>query len=255
MKILHPDNFFFNSLFALQKLSDVSVKSPAMLLSKLLSSSDAEAAFIPAMDLVTHHDFFVSKKFCLGFDGQLSDSFIYFKKDEEDFDHFNLSGDVSTTESLLLKFLMKENYEKDIQLKIVDPNKLADVLSGNDLNILVAGDANFQSEKFLTGLSFADEIVETFDIPYINYLLASKSEESLKAAEKLFEGAEENYFSAFEQKKWENPFGANFEDYMQKNFSRLILELAPDDIDAAMHLIRLPYYHGMTEDLNEIKFI
>lgn len=255
MKILHPDNFFLNNLFALQKLGDISVKSPAMLLSKLLSSSDASAAFLPIMDLVTHHDFFISKKYCLGFDGQLSDSFIYFKKDEEDFDHFDLSGNISTTESLLLKFLMKENYEKDIQLQIIDPNKLADVLRGNDFNILVAGDENFKSDKFLTGLSFADEIVETFDIPYINYLLASKSEEDLRAAEKLFEGAEENYFSAFEQKKWENPFSANFENYLQKNYSRLILELTPDDIDAAMHLIRMPYYHGMVEDLNEIKFI
>lgn len=255
MKIIHPDNFFFNILFSIKEIQQSSSKTPSMLLSKKLIDREADAAFIPVMDLVTHSDFYVSKKIGFGFDGDLSDTFIYYKAGEDDFDTINLSGDVSTTESLLLKFLMKENYEKDIKLQILDPQKSSEEISLFNLNILISGDDNFVGDRFLKGVSFSDEIIETFEIPYIKYLLCANSEEKLHAAENLFENVEEKFFSYCEQKKWENPFSQKFQYYFEENFSRIVLELTPDDIDAALQLVRMPYYHGMVDEIKEIKFI
>ncbi len=255
MKIFHPHNFYFKNLSNALNLAAETETLPAMLLSKKLIDREADASFIPVMDLVTHTDFYVSKKIGFGFDGDLSDTFIYYKAGEDDFDTINLSGDVSTTESLLLKFLMKENYEKDIKLQILDPQKSSEEISLLNLNILISGDENFACDRFLKGVSFSDEILETFEIPYIKYLLCANSEEKLHAAENLFETVEEKFFSYCEQKKWENPFSNNFQNYFEENYSRIVLELTPDDIEAVLQLVRMPYYHGMVDEIKEIKFI
>jgi hypothetical protein len=47
-------------------------------------------------------------------------------------------------------------------------------------NILIIGDENYEKELFLNGLSFSEEIIELINAPYVNFVLAAKSEETLQ---------------------------------------------------------------------------
>ena len=176
-KILLPQNVFTKILLSELILDDnISIEfHPAALIAKRLSQEENTIGVIPTLDLLTSKDLFISSKIGLSFNALLSNSYIHFKEGQETLEQIFLKGDVTTNEIILSKILFKEFYDVE-----VTPTLVKDESTHIDDNTLVVGDENYFKEIFLNGLSFAEEIIELIDAPYVNFILASSSEKNLK---------------------------------------------------------------------------
>ncbi|MCK7522174.1 MAG: hypothetical protein MZV64_33125 [Ignavibacteriales bacterium] len=144
-------------------------------MSKEFSNDKDSVGLIPTMDLITNKDLFVSSEIGISFDALLSNSYIHFKEEQETIDELFLRGDVTSNEVILSKILFKEFYDVEIKTTLLN----REVTDFKD-NLLIIGDENYEKELFLNGLSFAEEIIELINAPYVNFVLAGNSEETLK---------------------------------------------------------------------------
>ena len=250
-------NFFLpQNIFSKIFLSEIDDKSqldfqfvPSSLISKKLSEEETSIGLIPTMDLISNKDLFVSSKTGISFDALLSNAYIHFKEEQETIDELFMKGDISANEIILSKILFKEFYEVDIK-----PTLLNKEIRGFNDNILIAGDENFEKELFLNGLSFSEEIIELINGPYVNFVLASSSEDSLKEFNK-------NYKKDFEKGHTENfsnlfpDFPESSLDFLSVNIQHLVFDFDEQDIEGIKSLLQMPYYHGMMKEMIEVKFV
>lgn len=251
MKIYLPQNIF-TKIF-LSELSDDSEMEfqflPSALVSKKLMTEENAVGLIPSMDLITHKDFYVSSEIGISFNALLSNSYLHFKENQTSIDKLFLKGDVSSNEALLSKILLKEMYDIDLTPRLVTPEFLA-----QDENILIAGDENFEKSLFLNGLSFSEEIIELINAPYVNFLLASRNENTLKAfslkhRDDFLDGHSESYNELLHN------FPNQSVDFISVNIQHVIFDLEEQDLEGIKLLAQLPFYHGIINDLFEIKFV
>lgn len=251
MKIYLPQNIF-TRIFLSELSEDQEFNYqflPSALISKKLMLEDDAVGLIPSMDLITHKDFFISSEIGISFNALLSNSYLHFKENQTTIDKLFLKGDVSSNEALLSKILLKEMYDIDITPRLVTPEFLT-----QDENILIAGDENFEKSLFLNGLSFAEEIIELINAPYVNFLLASKSEEGLKSfsikhRNDFLEGHSESYNDLLQNYPMESI------DFISVNIQHVVFDLEDQDLEGIKLLLQLPFYHGIINDLFEIKFV
>ncbi|GMU95384.1 MULTISPECIES: hypothetical protein [Ignavibacterium] len=251
MKIYLPQNIFSRILKSeLSEDSDAVYQYlPSALISKRLMSEDEAIGLIPSMDLITHKDFFVSAEIGISFNALLSNSYLHFKENQTTIDKLFLKGDISSNEALLSKILLKEMYDIDITPRLVTPDFML-----QDENMLIAGDENYEKELFLNGLSFAEEIIELINAPYVNFLFASKNENSLKS----FVIKHRDDFISGHSGSFENLLSGYPEqsvEFISVNMQHVIFDLEDQDLEGIKALLQLPYYHGITNDLFEIKFV
>ena len=50
-------------------------------------------------------------------------------------------------------------------------------------NLIIAGQKNFYDDRLFGGISFSEEMIEMLSLPYINFVLASHDNESIKNLE------------------------------------------------------------------------
>jgi len=117
------------------------------------------------------------------------------------------------------------------------------------------GNKNFEDEGFLSGISFSEEVIESLSLPFVNYVFASKDKNILgKFDEKL-----KNIGNKVYKNVEEYDFGKNLtkktKEYIKTNISSFILDFELNDIEGIDQLLRLPYYHGIVNDIAEIKFV
>jgi hypothetical protein len=120
MNIFLPENIFTRFVFHSLSEEDkklISFKSSASISAELKNDKQS-IALIPALDLISNKDFFISKSFGLSFDGSLCNSYIYYNKGEKDLSGIKVAGDVSTLEVILGKILFKELYNVDVEINI-----------------------------------------------------------------------------------------------------------------------------------------
>ena len=81
MTIFFPDNLFTRLLTDVIDKEDSKeiLFIPSSILFKKLNEHPNSAALIPALELITNKDLFVSKSVGISFEGPLSNSFIYYK--------------------------------------------------------------------------------------------------------------------------------------------------------------------------------
>ena len=194
-KILLPQNIFSKIFLSELKLDNSATIEfhPASLIAKKLSQEENSVGLIPTLDLLAFKDLYVSSKLGVSFNALLSNSYIHFKEGQETLEQIFLKGDVTTNEIILSKILFKEFYDVD-----VTPSLVKDESSHISDNILIVGDENYEKELFLNGLSFAEEIIELIDSPYVNFILAGSSEGVLKQfadrhRDNFLNGHTENY--------------------------------------------------------------
>jgi hypothetical protein len=250
-KIYLPQNIF-TRIF----LSELSEDTDAgfqylssALISRKISTEENSIGFIPSMDLITHKDLFVSAEIGISFNALLSNSYLNFKENQTTIDKLFLKGDISSNEALLSKILFKEMYDVDITPRLITPEFMV-----QDENILIAGDENYDKELFLNGLSFAEEIIELINAPYVNFLLASKDENVLKSfvikhRDDFVIGHPDSFDHLLKD------FPQNSIDFISVNMQHVIFDLEDQDLEGIKTLLQLPYYHGITQDLFEIKFV
>lgn len=251
MKFYLPQNIFTKILRSeLSEDNEVNFQYlPSALISKKLMTEDDSIGLIPSLDLVTHKDFYVSAEIGISFNALLSNSYLHFKENQTTIDKLFLKGDISSNEALLSKILLKEMYDIDITPRLVTPEFML-----QDENILIAGDENYEKELFLNGLSFSEEIIELINAPYVNFLLASKNENSLKSfvlkhRDDLLTGHENSFEDLL------GGFPHQSVEFISVNMQHVIFDLEDQDIEGIKSLLQLPYFHGITNDLFEIKFI
>jgi len=250
-KILLPQNIFSKILLSEMNLDDSVTTEfhPSALIAKKLLQEENSIGLIPTLDLLTSKDLFVSSKVGMSFNALLSNSYIHFKEGQETIEQIFLKGDISTNEIILSKILFKEFYDVD-----VTPSLVKDQDGHLNDNVLIVGDENYEKELFLNGLSFAEEIIELLDAPYVNFILAGYSENTLKGftnshRDNLLNGHTEDY------SKLLNGFTQTSLDFISVNIQHIVFDLEDQDLEGIKVLMQLPYFHGILKDMIEIKFV
>ncbi len=250
-KILLPKNVFSKIFLSELSLGENTAVEfhPASIIAKKLLQEENSIGLIPTLDLLTFKDLFVSSKIGLSFNALLSNSYIHFKEGQETLEQIFLKGDVTTNEIILSKILFKEFYDVDVTPILVKD----DATHIND-NTLIVGDENYEKELFLNGLSFAEEIIELLDAPYVNFILTGSSEVLLKEfAEKhrdeLLNGHTEDY------SKLLTGITQTSMDFISVNIQHIVFDLEDQDLEGIKSLMQLPYFHGILKDMIDIKFV
>jgi hypothetical protein len=214
-----------------------------------LNEDEHAVGLIPTMDLLNNKDLFVSGETGISFNALLSNSYIHFKGEQETIDELFMKGDVSTNEVILSKILFKEFYDVDIQTSLLKSTSME-----KDDNVLIVGDENFEKELFLNGLSFAEEIIELINAPYVNFVLCSTSEDMIKNFVRIYkdnltEGHPDNL------KDMVSKLPQNSLDFISVNIQHVIFDFDEQDLEGIKSLLQMPYYHGMIKEMIDVKFV
>lgn len=252
MNLAIPQNLYA-ALFALSlpdnEKEDVIVKPSSMLVQEL-ENGNADVALLPSCDLLKHKDLFVSKEIGISFDGSLTPAYIYFKPDQHDLKELYIRGDVSTNEIILTKILFSERYNTDVTIHL-DTGEL----DLDNKNYLIVGNENLEEDRFKRGVSFADQMAALLDFPYVNFVLAAKDEKKLSE----FIDGKSGYDKLIEDKLDEILKKINLDEsvtnHIRENFNSVYYEITPNEQESLHELIKLIYYHGITDDIIELKLV
>lgn len=250
MKIFFPDNIFSRLLAAVIDKEDSKdiLFEPSSILSKKLNGHPNSVALIPALELITNKDLFVSKSVGISFEGPLSNSFIYYEPGLKEIANIKLTGDISSMEVILSKIIFKELYDSDIEIAI--QTKLDAKISGNHL---IAGDENFNNSRFEKGVSISEEVVEIISAPFVNYVLASNDKNLLEEYSlKLLPVLD---MIEYNIKSFPHNYNLKSSGFIKDNFNSISYKLDKQDIEGINELLLLTYYHGLINDLFEVNFI
>ncbi len=251
MQLYFPDNVFTRLLAqAINEGPGYNVKFyPASLITGQLSEAGS-VGLIPATDLIKHSGLYVSSKIGISFEGSLCNSYIYYSSDKENIDSIQLAGDVSSTETLLANILFKELYNSKVKLSILTSDRQPD-----NENMVVAGDLNFKDSLYMKGISFAEEVIEVLSLPFVNYVMASQYEELLAQLNRELKGISEKIYSITDRNDFLNYMNDETRRYFRENLSSFVVEYDKQDLDGINQLLQLPYLHGLTKDMIDIKFV
>lgn len=249
MKISLPNNIFSLLIYSSLKNAEVLIRPSSLILKDVLNG-EAEVGLIPSLDLITEHEIFLSNKIGIAFDASLSNSYFYFKPNERSIDSIYLRGDLSKNDIILSKILLSEKYNSNPEF-ILDSSEL----DFNKANYLIAGNENFNYLLDKSAVSFADQISEFIEFPYVNFLFASKNSDNLKAIENALNGIDD---------KLENEFGKLFQsldinfslqNYILQNVNSVYYNLTDNEITGLLELLKLPYYYGIIDNIIEPNFV
>ncbi len=251
MKITFPSNIFSTVLaqaFDKEMRENIQYTESA-LLSSILESGKADIVMLPTLDLLKHHNCFVSSRFGISFEGGISHSYIYFSESEKSIKDITLAGDFSSVEAILAKILFHELYDQSITVSI-SPSKIID----GTKNIMLAGDLNFESDNYSRGLNFADELIEITGHPFVNFVFASNNKDTLLEFEARLEGIEENIYKMVAEPDWGSHLSATTQAFFKENFQHVIYEFDESDQRGIEQTVHLCYYHGIIPEVFDIKF-
>ena len=251
MNIALPNNIF-SSLLAKAlplELQDSIVFKESALLNKQLLESKADIVLIPSMDLLQHKEFFVSPKCGISFEGSIANSYLYFAKEEKTLDNIVLAGDISSVEAILAKIAIHEMYDQDVSISI-SKNEVVD----GTRNILLSGDMNFSAELYPHGLNFAEEIAEITGMPFVQYVFASRNPKKLREFEAHTEDIELKIQGLLNDPEWTIPFSDETKAYFVENIQHVIYEFDSSDLQGLTEMLRLTFFHGLIQDMFEVKY-
>jgi hypothetical protein len=250
-KLYLPRNIF-SKIFAseIQSKIDISIEFlPSSLIAKHIIEDQNSIGLIPTLDLLTNKDLFVSSKIGISFDALLSNAYIHFKEEQKTIEEIFLKGEVSSNEVILSKILFKEFYGVTVKITLLSQEP-----PDFDENILIVGDENFEREKFFNGLSFAEEIIEMINAPYVNFVLAGASDEIVKnfnsdCTDVFKKAHNENISQLFPE------FPQTSLDFISVNIQHVIFDFDEQDLEAIKLLLQMPYFHGLLKEMIEVKFV
>ena len=252
MKIFFPQNIFaelIKNSFNEGMASQINFLPSSLITSEILKSPDS-VGLIPTMDLITHKDFFVSKSFGISFEESLCNSYLYFHTHGKDIKDLSLVGDVSSNEVIGGKLILKELYGVDVQI-----NLLTGKQNVSEKNMLSVGDINFENDKFLTGISFAEEIIEVLSLPYVNFVLASTELTALESFHNSINDIQSKIYKLAESDTFGKHLSAKAKEKIKESISSFICNLDGQDFDGIDQLLRLAFYHEIIPEIIEVKFV
>ena len=252
MNIFFPQNIFtelIKSSFDERVASQISFLPSSLITSKVLENPDS-IGLIPTMDLIRHKDLFVSKSFGISFEESLCNSYFYFYTHGKEMKEISLIGDVSSNEAIGGKLILKELYSVDVQV-----NLLASDQNRSEKNILSAGDINFNDDIFLTGISFAEEIIEVLSLPYVNFVLASKNQTMLEDFHSFVKGIQARIYNQVEEENFGSRLSTEAKKRIKESISSFVCNFDEQDMDGIDQLLRLAFYHEIISEIIEVKYV
>lgn len=252
MKLFLPDNIYSSILESvLPKDSQMEIiKTESALLAKQLENYTSAIALVPSLEIINHRTFFVSSKVALTFDGILSNSYFYFQVSEREIGNVFMRGDLSINEVILAKILFKERYSSNIEFKIDISKEI-----NKEQDYFVVGNENYISWDIKNGISFSDQVAETLNLPYVNYIIVSKDKEQLEAFNKLSDNIDSVIEDNLENSISMLGLKPEIERLIKENINSIYFELTQNELDSVNELIKLIYYHGIIDDMFDVKFI
>lgn len=252
MKLIIPNNIF-STLFLLsmdeKDRPDVEIKE-ASLVSAELNENEDYVGLIPSFDLITNNDFYISSKFGIGFESGLSNSFLYYSKENTNIEKLLLKGDITTNEVILAKMVFKERYDLEPEISI-DMN---DGYEENN-NYLVVGSDNWVEEQYLSGSSFCEQASELVEVPYLNFVFASKSESAIKEFNAKYDKMNLALIHNLDKNLEKIGLSYEFNSFVKKEIESVYFDLTEKEVDGLKELLQLAYFHKIFDDLFEVKFI
>lgn len=252
MKIVIPQNIYGAILslnFPDSLKENVEVKPSSMITSEIVSGN-ADIGLIPSCDLLNYPDLKISGNIGVSFDGMLSNAYLYFAPEHNRFEKIYLRGDVSTNEIILTKIMFQERFDIDVEV-ILDTRDL----DFAENNYVIVGSENDEYVIKNNGISFADQIAELIDYPYVNFVLVANDEEKLKVLSQnlidLDKNVEDEIFILLSKIKLPK---AN-EDMFLENIDSLYFELTGNERQALNELIKLAYFHGIVDEIKDLNFV
>lgn len=251
MKLITPKNYF-TSIFteAVNKKELELFFVEASLVGKELEYNTSAVALMPSLDLINHRNLFVSRKYAVSFDGMLSNSFFYFHQNKRKFEKIFLRGDVSLNDIILTKILLSERFSSQAEISLDTA-----AVPANEKDYLVAGNENFSLWDFKSGISFSDQIAEMLDLPYVNFVFASPDKEALTAFNTLVGNVDQIIEDKIDDilRKLNPPDGVK--TFLKENLDSIYFEMTPHETEGLNELIKLLFYHGIIDDMFDIKFV
>ena len=251
MKLIIPNNIFA-TLFLLtidKRLKPDTVVKESSLISKELEKSEDSIALLPSFDLINYRELFVSSKFGLGFDGLLSNSYIYFGEGGREVSKVFLRGDISTNDAILSKIVFQERYNILPEFSL----DTEDMSSGN--NYIICGNENWLNENYKKGNSFSEQIFDLIEFPYINYVLVSRNEELLSNFHNSTEVITEDIRLNLEENLNKIGFDSTINDFIKNELDSVYFDFSEDENTALKELLQFVYYHKILDDLFDVKFV
>lgn len=252
MKIVVPPNIF-SAIFLLslpKEIKENAYVMPASMIAGEIKEGKADLGLMPSIEIISSRELFVSGQAAVAFDSVLSNAYLYFKEGSESLDELWLRGDVSINEIMLSTILFRETYSKDIQIKLDSSS-----LSLGEHTYLIAGNECLENHMFSRGMSFSDEISQYIDFPYLNFLLASRDETCLKELNPHLKDIDRKIEDKLSDTLDIIKPDAALREFLEGNYNSVYYEMTKNEKDGLMELVKLPFYHGITEDVPEIKFV
>ncbi len=252
MKLFLPDNpfaFFFSKLISTEKIEEVIFISSSQISSALEKDENA-IGLIPTCDLLTKHDLFLSSKLGIAFDGLISSSYFYLSNNFGGESKVNIYGDVTSNDLILSKILMHERYDLNIEL-ILDTNQRDDSVE----NFLICGKENFTEDLFERGISFADQVSEFINLPYVNFIIASVNKDLIEEINSKSTNIDQKFEDEIDSLLSSVEISETAKQFVQMNIGSIYFELTDSEKEALQEIIKLPYYHGMTKEIHELNFV
>lgn len=254
MKILIPQNIFAG-IFALslpeEIRQNINVITSANIMTKY-NESDCDIALVPSLDLLKNDHLFISGASAISFDENMANSYFYFSEEEqENFGELFLRGDISSNDLILPKILFKENFNQEIKL-VVDTQELQFAQK----NYLITGNENFTNEKLYNkGVSFTDIFTDSLNFPYVNFVFVSEYENTMKEFNKLCQGIDEKIKNNFRELLTKINLENYIQDFISENQDSIYFDFTENEELGLTEILRLPYYHGLFEEINELKIV
>ena len=223
----------------------------AQLTAALIRDKNA-IGLIPTLDLIKHEELFVSKLGGISFESELCNSYFYYSANapQEQITEVKLAGDVSSIEAILCKIMFAELYEQEVKITLQASSDIA-----SEKPMLLIGDKNFINEKCMTGISFADEVIEILSAPFVNFVFASKEKKSMEDFNSLFTSLIPKYYDSVLPFISSLEYSEEMRNKIKQEFSSFVFEFDSMDLDGIAQLARLPFYHGMIKEMIDIKFV
>jgi hypothetical protein len=252
MNIISPKNIFTSILLeSLPKDAELKIRfTEAALTSKTLEEDTSAVALIPTLDLINHQTLFVSSKFGISFDGILSNSYLHFLKSNRSLDKIFLRGDVTLNEIILSKILFSERYSTQIEINLETSS-----MPTGDKHYIVVGDENHLLWNCEEGISFADEIADMIDFPLVNFVFASQDKESIEAINNICDQMDRKIEDQIELILSHLKYSEKANSFVRDNLGSVYFDMTDNEVSAVNELVRLVYYHGIIDDIFEVKFV
>ena len=252
MNLIIPNNIFA-TMFVLtlqgESTPNILVRDSSLITKELLNNND-NIALIPSMDLVTNRELFISKKFGISFESPLSNSYIYFPSESDEIKEVLLKGDVASNEVILSRIIFNERYNLEIDIALD---------SGTAINAKntyhICGNENWNNKLYERGSSFAEQVLEITDKPYLNYVLASANEDLLKEFNAKFEKLNPILLTNLDNYLTKINLENNVTNFIKEEINSVNFDLTSEELEGLEETIQFIYFNKIIDDLFDIKFV